>query len=113
MTKIYKIHPGMGFARVGRSRQGYFLAGEAPDAAPIDIDANGGEVPFSGYKDQAKIMRRQGARFRVYEYDRDDASGRLTLTREITAADAEIRWSVSLTAAKAEGKLMRAVTGAD
>jgi hypothetical protein len=113
MTKVYKIHPGMGFARVGRSTQGYFLAGEAPDAGPIDIDANGHEALFSGYKDQAKVMRRQGARFRIYEYDRDDATGGLTLNREITIAEADIRWSVSLTAAKAEGKVMHAIIGAD
>lgn len=113
MTKVYKIHPGMGFARVGPSTQGYFLAGETPGAAPVDIDAAGNEVAFSGYKDASKIMRRQGARFRIYEYDRDEASGRLTLTREITLADADIKWSVSLTSAKAEGKLMTATTGAD
>lgn len=113
MAKVYKIHPGMGFARVGRSAQGFFLAGETPGAAPIDINAAGDEAVFSGYKDQAKIMRRQGARFRIYEYDRDDASGRLTLNREITVAQADIRWLVSLTAAKAEGKLMQAVIGAD
>ena len=97
MTKVYKIHPGMGFARVGPSTQGYFLAGETPGAAPVDIDAAGNEVAFSGYKDASKIMRRQGARFRIYEYDRDEASGRLTLAREITLADPDIKWSVSLT----------------
>jgi hypothetical protein len=113
MSKVYKIHPGMGFTRVGPSTQGYFLTGETPGAAPIDIDAAGNEAAFSGYKDAAKIMRRQGARFRVFGYDRDDASGLLSLVREITIADADIRWSVSLTAAKAEGKLMTSVIGAD
>jgi hypothetical protein len=113
MSKVYKIHPGMGFARVGLSTQGYFLASETPGAAPIDIDAAGNEAAFGGYKDATKIMRRQGARFRVFEYDRDDASGRLSVVREITSADADIKWSVSLTSAKAEGKLMTATTGAD
>lgn len=113
MAKIYKIHPGMGFARVGPSTAGYFLAGESPGAAPIDIDAAGNEVAFSGYKDATKIMRRQGARFRIYEYDRDEASGTVTFVREITLAEADIKWSVTLTASKAEGKRMQAVIGAD
>jgi hypothetical protein len=113
MTKVYKIHPGMGFARVGRSTLGFFLAGETPGGQPIDIDFAGNEVAFSGYKDPTKIMRRQGARFRIYEYDRDDASGSLTLVLEITAAEADIKWSVSLTSAKAEGKLMQMIIGAD
>lgn len=113
MSAVYKIHPGIGFARVGPSQDGYFLAGEAPGAAPIDIDAAGNEVAFRGYKDAAMIMRRQGARFRVFEYDRDDVSGRLALVREVTSADAAITWSVSLTAAKAAGKSMTAVIGPD
>lgn len=113
MAKVYRIHPGMGFARVGPSRQGYFLAGEAPGAAPIDIDATGNEAPFAGYKDASKIMRRQGARFRVYEYDKDAATGRLTLLREITAAEADIEWSVSLTSSKAAGKEMVSAAGPD
>jgi hypothetical protein len=113
MSKVYKIHPGMGFARVGPSRQGYFLAGEALGADPVDINAAGDEAPFAGYKDASKMMRRQGARFRVYEYDRNDGTGGLTLTREITAAEAEIDWAVVLTSAKAAGKLMTVIVGPD
>lgn len=106
MSKVYKIHPGMGFARVGPSKQGYFLAGEAPDAAPIDIDSSGDETAFTGYKDATKLVRRQGARFRVYEYERNDSTGVLTLVREITANEAEIHWVVALTSSKAAGKTM-------
>ena len=113
MSKIYKIHPGIGFARVGRSTSGYFLAGEAPGAPPIDIDANGAEVAFSGYKDAAHLIRRQGARFKVFEYDKNDATGVLTLTREITAADAALAWTVKLTASKAAGFAMTMATGPD
>lgn len=113
MARIYKIHPGIGFARVGPSQDGFFLAGETPGATPIDIDAAGNEAPFGGYKDAAKIMRRQGARFRVYEYDRNEASGVTNFVGEVTAAQADIRWSVSLTAAKAEGRLMGAIMGSD
>ena len=44
--KVYKIHPGIGIARVGRSNNGFFLASESPDGgAPFELDDNG-EVPF-------------------------------------------------------------------
>ena len=113
MAKVYKIHPGIGVARVGPSKEGFFLAREAPGAAPIDIDTAGREVAFAGYKDSSKLIRRQAARFRVYEYDRDDATGRLILRREITADDASIFWSISLVSGKAEGREMVSVPGAD
>jgi hypothetical protein len=113
MAKVYKIHPGVGVARVGPSKEGFFLAREAPGAAPIDIDTAGREIAFAGYKDSSKLIRRQAARFRVYEYDRDDATGRLILRREITADDASIFWSVSLVSGKAEGREMVSVPGAD
>jgi hypothetical protein len=113
MAKVFRIHPGIGFARVGPSLDGYFLAGKTAEASPIDIDAAGNEVAFRGYKDGASIMRRQGAQFHIFEYDQDAASGVLTLVREVTNADASIEWSVSLTAAKAAGKQMTAVIGPD
>jgi hypothetical protein len=113
MSKVYKIHPGIGIARVGKSKDGYFIAGETPDSPPFDIDQNGQEAAFKGYKDAAHLMRRQGVRFRVYEYDKNDATGELTLNREITAADAEIEWTVQLGAAKAAGQMMTTVHGPD
>ena len=51
-------------------------------------------------------MRRQGARFRIFEYDRNDSTGRLSLVREITAAEATINWSVKLASRKAAGPMM-------
>jgi hypothetical protein len=113
MSKVYKIHPGIGIARVGPSTDGYFLAGEASDALPIDIDANGEDIAFKGYKDAAHFMRRQGVRFRVFEYDKVDATGVMTLAREITASDATIVWTVKLAAAKAAGFEMTMTMGPD
>ena len=113
MSKVYKIHPGIGISRVGASTDGYFLAGETPDAPPFCIDADGKDTGFGGYKDPAHILRRQGVRFKVYEYDKDDATGTLTLTREITSAEATIAWTVKLAAAKAAGPTMQQVTGPD
>jgi hypothetical protein len=75
MSKVYKIHPGIGIARVGKSTAGYFLAGEAPGAGPFDIGPDGRDIAFAGYKDSGHIIRRQGVRFRVFEYDKNDATG--------------------------------------
>lgn len=36
MAKIYKIHPGIGIARVGKSEHGYFLAAETPGGRPLE-----------------------------------------------------------------------------
>lgn len=105
MSFVYKIHPGIGFVRVGPSRDGYFLAPERQGESPIDIDQNGAEVAFSGYKDAQHRVRRQGARFRIFEYERVPMRG-LVLRREITAEDAEIRWFVRLASSKAAGPLM-------
>lgn len=113
MAKRYKVHPGIGIARVGPSEDGYFLARESPDGEPIDIDANGNEVAFSGYKDSTKFTRRQGARFRVFEYEENETTGELSFLREITASEASIEWTVSLASSKSAGPVMTAVAGPD
>lgn len=106
MGKLYKIHPGIGFARVGPSKAGYFLAPEGIDAQPIELSPQG-EIAFAGYKDAAHLIRRQGVRFRVFEYEKNEGSGVETLLREITADEGEIKWTVKLAARKAAGMQMR------
>jgi hypothetical protein len=91
--KVYKIFPSIGIARMGESEDpahGWFLGPEAP-----------GMVPPPPYRDQAGKMKRQGARFRIYEYERD-AHGIDTLLREVVAdRRTRIRWSVHLVNSKA------------
>lgn len=81
------IHPGIGIARVGNSANGYFIGPEIPAAAP---------VPEGGYKDGAGAIKRQAARFRIYGFDADG-----NVVQEITAADAEIEWTVHVANTKA------------
>jgi len=81
------IHPGIGVARIGNSVDGYFIAPEVPGIQP---------VPEGGYKDAAGAIKRQAARFRIYGLDR---AGKVV--RELTAADAEIRWTVHVANTKA------------
>lgn len=107
MVKTYKIHPAIGIARVGMSEDGYFLAPETTGGKRIEINGMGGEAPFRGYKDAAKLVRRQGVRFRIFEYEHDAANGKETLVREITQADARIEWQVELASRKAAGVVMQ------
>lgn len=90
MPTTFEIFPSIGIARVGTSDE--FFIGPEPDT-PLDLtrrDGNGN-------------LKRQAARFRVYECDRD-ATGMLTGAREITAPAAHIRWSVHLVNRKAAAK---------
>lgn len=79
------IHPAIGIARVGNSRDAFYFAPEVP-----------GTTPSGPFKDDAGAMAKQVARFRIYAYDVEgNAIG------EVTAAEAEITWSVILGNAKA------------
>lgn len=110
MTKRYKIHPAIGVARVGPSEDGYFIGPEGPGGRPFELSADG-EVDFRGYKDAGHLIRREGARFRVYEYDVDDASGEQTFVGEVLPGAAAVRWRVTLGSQKAAGPFMTDVTG--
>src|SRR5688572_2319382 len=81
------IHPTIGIARVGNSPDEWFFGPEAPGPHP---------VPTGGFKDDAGRIKRQAARFRLYGLDGDG-----NVVQEITAADADIRWTVHLANSKA------------
>lgn len=99
-ARTYAIHPGIGIARVGDSPDDYFIGPEVPGCLPsrAKSDAHGGSEGL--YKDARGRVKRQGARFRIFETTSDD-TGQLGAVREITAADAAIEWSVHLANAKA------------
>ncbi len=83
--KGYWIHPAIGLARVGESDE-YYLTPETP-----------GEIANEGnsYRDQTGRIKKQGQRFRIYEYEHGSP------IREITASDAQIKWHVQLANHKA------------
>lgn len=97
---VYKIHPAIGVARVGNSPNAFFIGPEKPGEPGVEIAADGTEKPLAQYKDAGQI-KRQAARFRVFEYDKHPVTGMLTLQREITANDAQIVWKVALVNRKA------------
>ncbi len=100
MPTIYRIHPAIGMARVGDSPNEYFVGQEAPGFPPSLNRPDSPHDPSAGYKDDQGRIKRQGARFRIYEYTLGDA-GALIQAREITAADARIEWEVHLANRKA------------
>ncbi|MBS0587574.1 MAG: LodA/GoxA family CTQ-dependent oxidase [Proteobacteria bacterium] len=81
----YKIHPGIGIARVGNSDTGFYLAPEVPAGLPHACDAAGnplltddlsGPVLVKNFKDKNGRIKRQAARFQVFVYDDETPHGR-------------------------------------
>jgi hypothetical protein len=97
MPTVYRTHPGVGIARVGDSPDGFFIGPELVDATPLELDGNGNDVPFTTYKKNG-LIKRQGARFRVFAYD----DGAPANPREVVASDRiQIVWRVQLVNRKA------------
>ena len=100
MPVKYRIHPAIGIARVGDSLDEFFVGPEAPGVLP-EPKKPGDASPHPGkYKDALQRIKRQGARFRIYEYT-EDAAGAVTNVREITEAEARVEWEVHLANRKA------------
>jgi L-Lysine epsilon oxidase N-terminal/L-lysine epsilon oxidase C-terminal domain len=100
MPRTYRIHPAIGIARVGDSPDDYFIGPEAPGVPPSLNKPDALPSPHATYKDPQGRIKRQGARFRVYEYTHDNANV-LEHVREITSAEAQIDWQVHLANRKA------------
>src|SRR4051794_30723091 len=95
MSTTYRIHPGIGIARVGDSPTAFFVGPEAPGVPASLLEPNGPAHQKGSYKDSQQRIKRQAARFRIYEFTRN-AAGVTTRVREITSADADIEWEVHL-----------------
>lgn len=108
MSKVYRIHPAIGVARVGNSPTEFYLAPETIGGLPIACNEKGDPISKGGqpqyvveFKDKQGRIKRQAARFRVYEYDSDkpDAPG-----REVKAGQngvAGIEWTAHIANKKA------------
>jgi hypothetical protein len=68
-TPEYRIHPAIGFARVGDSRSpdGWYLEPEAVGALPREIGPDGQERPVTAFKLDGQV-KRQAARFRIWRH---------------------------------------------
>jgi hypothetical protein len=88
MERIARIHPAIGIARLGNSEavDGHFVGPERP------LDST---QPAGGYRDVSGLLKRQGARFRVFLQETDGS------VRELTPDDAEIVWALEVANSKA------------
>jgi hypothetical protein len=79
----YRIHPGIGIARLGNSPDAFCISPEEPAALPLDCDADGNprlspdgaQVRVRNFKDEEGRIKRQAARFQVYVYDDEHPQG--------------------------------------
>lgn len=85
MPTTYRIHPGIGIARLGNSPDAFCITPEQPAALPIDCDARGNplvtpdgltESRVKAFKDGEGRIKRQAARFQIYAYDNEHPEGR-------------------------------------
>jgi L-lysine epsilon oxidase-like protein len=76
------IYPAIGIARVGNSESEFFLTPEVNEPLP---------KPPGFYRDPTGALKRQAVRFRVYGLNSAGAP-----VAELTAENAEIRWTVHL-----------------
>lgn len=65
----FKIFPSIGIGRLGDSDSQFYLCPESPDSLGIEIDGAGNETELQLFKDAALRLKRQGARFRVFQLD--------------------------------------------
>lgn len=82
---VYRIHPGIGIARLGDSPDEFCISPEKPAALPTACDQNGNpllapdgesEAVVGTFKDKSGRIKRQAARFQVYVYDEESPEGR-------------------------------------
>lgn len=97
MTYTYKIFPSIGIARVGNSED-FYLAPESARELPILIDKKydetGETFTASDFRDKDKKLRRQAARFRLYQCDETG-----NVIKEVTPGEDEVAniiWTVHL-----------------
>jgi hypothetical protein len=100
MPVKFRIHPAIGVARVGDSPDDFYVGPEAPGIPPTLNKPDGSSAQPGRYKDGQHRIKRQGARFRIYQYTEDDA-GTVTRVREITGTEAQIEWEIHLANRKA------------
>ena len=91
MSTKYYIYPAIGIARVGNSKDEFLIGPEITgQKEPIDPKLSSGEE--IKYKDEFGKVKRQAARFRIYEVDDQG-----TVIREIVdSATTSIDWRVHL-----------------
>lgn len=99
MDRFFRIHPAIGVARVGNSPTQFFVGPERIGEPPnFDIATK----QFRPFKDSQGRIKRQAARFRLFEYEL--RNGKQVPVREVnlgTTGIVSIQWKVHLANRKA------------
>ncbi|WP_299206701.1 CTQ-dependent lysine 6-oxidase LodA [uncultured Tateyamaria sp.] len=84
----FEIHPRIGVARLGNSLTDFYLSPTETGGLPVACDEWGNETPDAGpvtvFKDATGAIKRQAAKFHVFQKDDDGAE------RKVSLDDAEI-----------------------
>src|ERR1043166_7384592 len=88
----FAIYPPINIARLGNSPTGFFIGAETQGSPGTEISDIGEESPVSAFKDKNFRVKRQAARFRIYEFNDDGSGGRPA----ILPSGTKVRWSVRL-----------------
>jgi hypothetical protein len=96
MSKSYRIHPAIGIARLGNSlgnqvNSHFFYGPESPGLPGLASDGL--------YRDDTGALKRQAARFRIFEYDTDQPGSAKEI--QIGGNIAGVEWTVHLANKKA------------
>ena len=93
--KRFKVFPPIGIGRVGGS-DSFFLGPETETSMGIEIDDNGHENEIVNFKDSNGLIKRQAARFQIFELD--DTTGTY---KPIVGNKPSVQWRVQLANKKA------------
>jgi len=97
--RFFRIHPSIGVARVGDSPTEFFIGPERPNERPNYDTA---KKTFRPFKDSQGRVKRQAARFRIFEYELKGTQ--IVPLREVTAGSqgiTQITWKAHLANRKA------------
>jgi hypothetical protein len=126
MATTYRIHPGIGIARLGNSPDEFYISPEAPAELPTECDTRGNprlspdglrELPVTTFKDARGRVKRQAARFQIWAYDEESPEGRpLELGDPVSGGGnggvlVDIQWRVYLANKKASWYEFRQLEG--
>jgi hypothetical protein len=94
MAKTYRVHPAIGIARVGDSTDEFSSVRARVPASRTEPGSAGGSN--GKYKDKQGRVKRQAARFRIFEYTLNDDAV-VTQVKQITQRMPRLEWEVHLT----------------
>jgi hypothetical protein len=121
---VYRVHPAIGIARVGNSEE-FYLGPESLAGLPMSGDETAGGLPIKAgtesetitskdLRDREGALKRQAARFRIYQYDKEQAESyptgggtEITVGSDVNGRKVkDIIWTVHLANKKANSYVL-------